>query len=166
MMLRIHIGLGLRWTCWDVGLIRGREGGWCWEERCAVKVSCRLPRGAFLQLMCSQNTWWKVKVQWGLSIFTRIMLYPLYCFPHSSYPPLFYLFFALPSGHSCEDRSGEFSHTSDPGQVHCAAITLSVHSHLTLKCESCSPAKELNTNNVFLSWYDDADHIISYYKWW
>lgn len=97
------LALGRGWTCWDVGPMRGGAER-CWEEGFSVKVSCRLPRGAFLQFMCSQNTWWKVKVQWGLR--TRIML----CRSVTMFsPPLLfspsYLFVALPSGHSCEDRS-------------------------------------------------------------
>lgn len=120
IMLRIHIEFGLRRTCWDVGLTQGGVRRRCWGEQCTVRVSCRLPRGAFLQLMCSQNTWWKVKVQWGLSIFARIMLcLSVILLSLSPCPPLFIAL--LPFPRVIHVRTGEvFGSTSDPGQVHCA----------------------------------------------
>lgn len=100
----VHIRIGLRVDMLRRGSARwwGHRGDWC-----NVSVSCRLPRGAFFQTVHSQNTWWKVKVQWRLNVFTRIMLslsvILLLSLPLSS---AFYLFVAFPSGHSCEDRSG------------------------------------------------------------
>lgn len=134
MMLRVHVGIGQRWTCWDMGLMQGGEERRCWGERCTVKVSCWLPRGAFLQLVCSQNPWWKVKVQRGLSIFTRIML----C--HSSFPtPLVLPFLSCcPSlGSFMWGQELWFSPTSDPVQFFnwqwwWTSAALLVNSHRTV----------------------------------
>lgn len=137
------------WTEVDM-LRRGCDAGrrW-WGERCTAKVSCRLPCGAFLQLMCSQNTWWKVKVQWRLSIFMGIML----C--HSAFPtPLVLPFLSLccPSlGSFMWGQEWWFSSTSDPSQVQCAATRLPIHPQLTLlgQCESCPQIPGLKTFDIF-----------------
>lgn len=116
MMLWIHI------ECGHVG-----TRVWCrewWGEDAEGNAAqsgwaCRLAHSAFLQLVCSQNAWWKVKVQRRLSIFTRIMLCLSFCFPTPLILP-----FLSPCWPSLRSfmwwQERWFSSSSDPGQVHCA----------------------------------------------
>lgn len=124
------------WTDVDMSrqsLMQGRVERWCGEGRCTVRVSCRPPCGAFLQLICSLNTWWVVKVQRGLIIFTVIMfclsiilLFSLPLFSSS-------LSLCCPSlGSFMWGQEWRFSSTPDPTQVHCAAVRQPSHSHLTV----------------------------------
>lgn len=105
---------------------RGREndakGSWAWGE----------PRAAFLWPVCSRKHLMKSESAVRSEHFrSNNALSVMQPFPHPWSSP-FYLFVVLPSGHSCEGRSGGSSEQPWPGQVHFGGA--SVHSHLTALC--------------------------------
>lgn len=114
------------WTDVDMSrqsLMQGSVEGWCGEGRCTVRVSCRLPWGAFLQLICSLNTWWVVKVQRGLIIFTVMMFCLSVILPLPTPLVLLFLSLCCPSlGSFMWGQEWQFSSTPDPTQVDCAAV--------------------------------------------
>lgn len=74
------------------------------------------------------NTWWKVKVQWGVSIFARIMLCLSCSLSHTLDPPLFISLLSFPR--VIHVRTGVVAPLSTPDPVRFVLEEQSIHNSL------------------------------------
>lgn len=117
----------------------GHVEAWVWpregqRKRCGGKPGVRWAAGCppvhSFSPCAAANTWWKVKVQWGVSIFARIMLCLSCSLSHTLDPPLFISLLSFPR--VIHVRTGVVAPLSTPDPVRFISEERSIHNSLHL----------------------------------